>query len=173
MQELRIPAASEQRPMSQPVLQFGGEETFHVPPQRLFDLLTDPTAIQRLIPDLEQARQHDDVLEAVVRPGFSFLRGTLQLKISFIERRPPGEASMRVEGRGIGTSLEMLARLHITETNEGCRLEWSADVVRLQGLIATVSKPLIRAAADQVIRKTWDEVRTLLHQSPDAPPRSP
>jgi carbon monoxide dehydrogenase subunit G len=146
-------------------LEFHGEEQFDVPPARLFAALTDLDSFARIIPDLQSSERIDErTLKCVVRPGFSFLRGTLNLTIALGELSPPQSAAMRVTADGIGAHLAIDSRLEITPDEMGSRLHWSATVVELKGLVATISRPLITAAADQVIRQSWQKVREALDE---------
>jgi carbon monoxide dehydrogenase subunit G len=149
--------------LSAPADEFGGEETFRAKPAVLFAQLTDLDAMARTIPDLVSAEKVDErTMKCVVRPGFSFLRGTMKLEIQFLELAPNESATMSVVAQGIGLSMRVLSHLLVAEFGEGSRLTWHAQVVERKGLIAAVSSGLIRAAADQVIRHAWSSVRTQL-----------
>ena len=81
--------------------QFGGEEHFQASPERLYAQLTDLDAMTRTIPDLVSAEPIDErSLRCVVRPGFSFLRGSLRLVISLADLKPPEEATMKIDAAG-------------------------------------------------------------------------
>jgi len=152
-----------------PVLSFGGEESFTVTPDRLYRELTDPQSLAATIPDLQSSELAEDgTLRCVVRPGFSFLRGTLKLTIRFTELSPPsdaqssGHAAMEVQSQGIGATIDIASRMQIEPAAGGSRLVWKAEIMKLQGLVATVSKPLIQGAAGQVAQQTWAKVRQRL-----------
>ncbi len=84
-------------------LTFGGKETLSAPPEQVFAALTDLDRLPRLIPELVSAEKIDDrTLNCVVRPGFSFLRGTLRMTIVVVDTNPPRTASMKVSATGIG-----------------------------------------------------------------------
>ncbi|HEX4149407.1 MAG TPA: SRPBCC domain-containing protein [Pirellulales bacterium] len=145
--------------MSPQPLEFGGTETFAAPPERVFNTLTDLDGLAALIPDLVSSeRSGPDALNCVVRPGFSFLRGTLKLKIEVAELVPPQRATMRVAAQGIGVAIRIESNLGIEPVPEGSRLIWAARIVEMKGLVATLSPALVRAAADQVIRHAWQQV---------------
>lgn len=140
-------------------LTFGGDETFSVPPEQLFTALTDLDELTKIIPDLVSSERIDErTLNCVVRPGFSFLRGTLKLRIAIVDLQPPQSATMHVDADGIGAHIKVESRLAIAPDQAGSRLTWTATVVELKGLVATVSRPLISAAADRTIRKAWERV---------------
>jgi carbon monoxide dehydrogenase subunit G len=148
-------------------LTFGGEETFSVPPERLFAALTDLDQLTKTIPDLVSSEKIDDqTLHCVVRPGFSFLRGTLRLAITIVDRDTPKSASMRIAADGIGAHITIESRLQVDPIEGGSRLTWTAAVVELKGLVATISRGLISAAAERTIKKAWARVHAELDATP-------
>ena len=149
--------------------EFGGEEIFAAEPARLFALLTDLDVLGEITPDkVSSARTADGGLECVVRPGFSFLRGTLKLKFTLADLAPPTAASLHVQGNGIGVDVRVESSLRISPHETGSKLAWNAKVVSLKGLVATVSSGLIAAAADQVMRQGWQKIRERLAAEPAA-----
>jgi carbon monoxide dehydrogenase subunit G len=151
--------------VAQPI-EFGGEEQFASTPEKLYALLTDLDAMRHTIPDLVSAEMVDpDTMKCVVRPGFSFLRGTMRLTIALVDREPPTSATMRVAAQGIGVGMTVASRLNIEPVGAGSLLRWTASVEELKGLIAAVSPGLITAAADQVIKHAWNEVRKKLGEA--------
>ncbi len=150
--------------MASDPIQFGGEEQFDAPAERVFTLLTDLDGLPRMIPDLVSAERVDDrSLRCVVRPGFSFLRGTLKVAISLDEMQPPTSASMTVAAQGIGVSMRIASHLEIErEGADRSKLSWRATLAEVKGLAAALSPSLLKAAADQVIRHAWGKVRNEL-----------
>lgn len=146
-------------------LEFGGEEHFAATPERVFDAITDLDLLSQHIPDVVSVTRIDDrALRCVVRPGFSFLRGTLQMTIQFTDLDRPTTATMQVDASGIGQSIRVASRSTISPENGGSLLQWQAHVVERRGLVATISKSLISAAAGQVIRDAWQKVHRHLDQ---------
>jgi carbon monoxide dehydrogenase subunit G len=144
-------------------LEFGGEERFAAPPEKLFALLTDLDAMAATIPDLVSSEKVDErTMKCVVRPGFSFLRGTMRLTITLGEVTEPSCAAMSVAAQGIGVGMNVASQLNISADGAGSRLDWKARIEELKGLISAVSPGLITAAADQVIRHAWGQVRKQL-----------
>lgn len=149
-------------------MQFGGEELFAAPPERVYALLTDLDGLPASIPDLASSKRLDErTLEAVVRPGFSFLRGTMKLKISLVELTPPSAATLKIDAAGIGVGMKVTSQMKLEPTADGAqtKLAWQADVSDLKGLVATISPGLVRAAADQVIRHGWQQMHAKLATS--------
>jgi carbon monoxide dehydrogenase subunit G len=145
--------------MSSSPTQFSGEEQFTVEPARLYAVMTDLDVVTAMIPDLVSHRRVDpQTLECVVRPGFSFLRGTMKLTIGLADLVPPEKATMNVAAAGIGIGMQVRSFLEISAAPGGSLLKWQAEVHHLKGLIATVSPSLVRAAADQVVHQAWKMV---------------
>ncbi len=144
-------------------LTFGGSESFSAPPERLFAALTDLDELAATIPDLVSSQRIDErTLNCVVRPGFSFLRGTLRLAISIVDLQPPHFARMAIAADGIGTHITVVSQLHVEAADCGSKLDWTAAVVDLKGLVATVSRPLISAAAERTIQNAWAKIHAKL-----------
>jgi carbon monoxide dehydrogenase subunit G len=149
--------------VANPTTEFGGQERFAAAPETLYTLLTDLDAMASTIPDLVSSEKVDPrTLKCVVRPGFSFLRGTMKLTIALDQCQQPESAAMRVAAQGIGVSMNVSAELKISAEGTGSRLNWTAKIDERKGLIAAVSPGLIQAAADQVIRHAWSQVRRQL-----------
>jgi carbon monoxide dehydrogenase subunit G len=145
------------------VTEFGGQEQFAASPEKLYALLTNLDAMAAAIPDLVSAEKVDQrTMKCVVRPGFSFLRGTMRLTITLGETEPPQRAAMSVAAQGIGVAMTVRSQLQISADPAGSRLDWTAKIDELKGLISAVSPGLINAAADQIIRHAWTQVRQQL-----------
>lgn len=157
-------------------MQFQGVEQFRCSPARLFAALTEPEQFVATIPDLQSSEAVDARrVRCVVRPGFSFLRGTLKLEIEFVDLHPPteqpgaGSAAMHVQAKGIGATIDIDSQMKIEPATvagaPGATLTWNAQIAKLSGLVATVSKPLIQGAAGAVAAETWKRVRKRVEEA--------
>ena len=152
--------------MARQPIEFGGEEHFAASQARVYALLTNLEAVAATIPDLVSSEKVDDrSMKCVVKPGFSFLRGTMRLTISLGDCRPPESAGMNVEAQGIGVGMSVVSQLQVIPEGDGSRLEWNAEIEQLKGLMSAVSPTLIKAAADQLIRHAWTAVRKELGET--------
>jgi carbon monoxide dehydrogenase subunit G len=144
-------------------LEFGGEEIFSAPPERLFSVVTDLATLAATIPDLVSSeRPNPQTLKCVVKPKFSFLRATMRLTITLSDVEPPRSATMHIAAEGIGASMQVASSLTIEPEGSGSRMIWRAKIERMGGLMATVPGGLVKGAADQVIRQAWQQVREKL-----------
>ena len=144
-------------------LQFGGSEHFDATPERVFAAAIDLDAVPGNIPDLvshERIDQH--TLRAVVKPGVSFLRGTLKMEIKLADLTPPEAGTMLLNVQGIGTSIQVESKMKISPDGDGSRLDWQATVTQLKGLIASISPGLVKATAEKTITEGWTRLRERL-----------
>ncbi|MFO0948292.1 MAG: SRPBCC domain-containing protein [Planctomycetota bacterium] len=150
------------------MLQFEGEESFAVPRAELFNCLTDLVFMEKCIPDLDSATHvGPGKMVCHVRPGFSFVRGRLEITLEVTETNSPDSAKMRVHGKGIGNEVTVETQLRLLDEEGGrsTKLQWSAEITKLGGLLKSVSKGLIQAAAKKVVNDSWASLRKELRLS--------
>lgn len=149
--------------MAEPKLDFGGEEQFNTAPETLYAALTDLDVLAANLPDLESAkRAGPHTLECVVKPGFSFLRGTLRSTMKIDPYDPPRQARMEVFAKGIGVTMRIESEFAVEPSGGGSKLTWQARLAEATGLVATVSPALVKAAAEQIVRRSWSQIRSHL-----------
>lgn len=141
------------------MLVFEGDQDFFQPPDVVWSKLTDPGFLVRCIPDVQSvAREGPDEAVFTLRPGFSFVRGTLQVTLQVVEANKPVSARLRANSKGIGTSSDVEATLSLAPHNGGTRVHWVAEVKELGGLLKAVPQGLIKASAQKVIADIWSAI---------------
>jgi carbon monoxide dehydrogenase subunit G len=138
---------------------FEGERDFSQPPHEVFARLTDVSFLVGCIPDVETVKAVEaDRAELVLRPGFAFVRGTLEVTLRIVEKAEPTSARVQLLSRGIGSSSEVEATLAVGAHDGGTRVHWAAEVKSLGGLLKMVPAGLIRGAAEKVINDAWSRI---------------
>jgi carbon monoxide dehydrogenase subunit G len=145
------------------MLRFEGDRDFPLPPAELFARLSDAGFLVQCIPDVESVTS----LEAgkatmVLRPGFSFVRGTLDMTLQLIDVAPPRSETVRLHSKGIGSTSDVEANLTVSEHDGGSRVHWVAEIKSLGGLLKMVPTGLARGAAEKVINDAWNKVSAKL-----------
>jgi carbon monoxide dehydrogenase subunit G len=101
-----------------------GERRFAAPPERVFEVLTDPHVIARALPGV---RSHqvidDDHWEAKVKPPLP-LFPAVTVRMEVIDRRPPTHAGLRAQSRGI----DITSTFDLSEEDGGTLMRWRTDV---------------------------------------------
>jgi carbon monoxide dehydrogenase subunit G len=138
------------------MLHFEGNKEFPNPPAEVWDKLRDARFLVSCIPDVESV-SHSERESAifVIRPGFSFVRGTLEVNLQVVPKVEGKELTFLVSSKGIGSTNRLEAVLTIAPGNGGTIVHWSVDVKELGGLLKAVPQGLIKASAQKVIGDVW------------------
>jgi carbon monoxide dehydrogenase subunit G len=135
---------------------FEGQQVFRQPPAQLWEKLSDAGFLVQCIPDVESVReQSSERAVIVVRPGLSFVRGSLDAVIERVEALAPERVVWDVVSRGIGSSSAVRAVLEIVPEQAGSRVIWVIEVRSLGGLLKLVPAGLIQGAAQKVVGDAW------------------
>ena len=145
------------------MVRFEGEKDFPQAPADLWAKLTDARFLAQCIPDVESVKEgHADHAELVLRPGFSFVRGTLDVSLRVLDAVSPTAARYVVTSKGIGSSADVEATVALAPEGTGTRVRWTAEVKTLGGLLKMVPSGLIRGAAQKVVQDAWTAVEQKL-----------
>jgi carbon monoxide dehydrogenase subunit G len=145
------------------MLHFEGDKDFARPPAELWTKLSDVCFLVECIPDVQSVNEAAaDHAVCVIRPGFSFVRGTLKATIRKMEEKPPESLRLQVASKAIGSTTTLETGFSLASAGPGTRVHWSADIVQLTGLLKAVPQGLIRAAAEKVIHDIWAQVESRL-----------
>ncbi len=147
------------------MLRFEGDRDFAPPPAELFARLADARFLVECIPDVESVSAAEpDRAALVLRPGFSFVRGTLEVDLQVVDADAPRSLRVLLHSKGIGSTSDVEAGLSFAAAENGTRVHWVADIKSLGGLLKMVPTGLVRGAAEKVINDAWDRVRARLEK---------
>jgi len=128
----------------------------------VFAKLADARFLVPCIPDVSETKSLAEIEAALtLRPGFAFVRGTLDVKMERLDAGPAG-IRWRLTSKGIGSSSEVQATLTLSDADGGTAVRWEAEVTTLGGLLKLVPGGLIRGAATSVINSAWDRIEKAL-----------
>lgn len=146
------------------MIRFEGEKDFS---QSIADIgakLIDARFVVQCIPDVESLKELEtDRAVLILRPGFSFVRGTLEGTLRIVDAVAATGVRYLIANKGIGSSADVEATLAFEPGPNGTRIRWSAEVKALGGLLKLVPSGLIRGAAEKVIGDTWSAVEAKLN----------
>ncbi len=144
---------------------FLGETTLPHPPQAVRDALVALEGVAKHMPDVTSVDRVDArTLKLVVKPGFSFLRGTLRVTMTIDETEPGRKLVQTAKSEGIGMSMTIESAITLEGIADGAetKASWEAKVVERKGLVSAVGPSLIQAAANKVLEDGWNAVRKTL-----------
>jgi len=150
------------------MLHFEGERDFPLSPIDLFTKLRDARFLVTCIPDASvEGEPALDKAVCLLRPGFSFAKGTLVTTIEIVDAKEPTDLRYLLSSKGIGSSSEVATVLTIVPNKAGSKVHWSAEIQQLGGLLKAVPSGLIRGAAQKTIEDIWEEIgRKLVDPEP-------
>ena len=134
-------------------MHYDGSFEVAVPRQRVYDFVTDPAKLTAIFPDVQDVKVIDkDNISLKAKVGIGFIRGTMDVKLNIVERRPPGFAKMSAKGNGLSSSVELENTFTIEDAagGKGSLVKWAADA-KIAGLMASVGSRLIDAAAQKYV----------------------
>lgn len=145
---------------------FEGERILPLPPEQLWPKLRDAAFLAQCIPD---GTPHEggtrDRAVCTVQPGFSFMRGSLDVTIEVLDGVEPTSIRYSQKSTGIGSSSEVETALTLSACEQGSKLLWRSEVKNLGGLLKMMPAGLIRGAAQKVIEDGWKGVAEKLQAS--------
>jgi carbon monoxide dehydrogenase subunit G len=139
-------------------LHFEGDKHFTQAPGALWTKLSDARFLVQCIPNAEvNGVPEPATARCKLRPGFAFVRGTLDVTLTIVEKTEPTTVRISLHSKAIGASSDVEAVLGITSKDDGSDVHWTADVTSLGGLLKLVPHGLIRGAAQSVIDDVWKQ----------------
>jgi carbon monoxide dehydrogenase subunit G len=143
-------------------MQFDGDVDLKPAPEQAWSKLSDVRFLVQCIPGAEKISESTETRAVcVLRPGFAFVRGTLEV---IIERTAADadqkQCAFTVTSKGIGSSSEVVSQMNLAEHDGGTRVHWTATIQKLGGLLKAVPGGLIRGAAQKTIADVWATVQT-------------
>jgi len=158
-------------------MQFDGVHEFGQPAAEVWARLTDARFLAPCLPDLDSVKEADaDRAVCVLKPGFSFARGTLEMTMLIRDRVSGVSAKIVMNGKGIGSHSTVEANFTLEPRDDGgCRMKWTAAITELGGLLKAVPRGLVQAAGKKVLDQAWVNVREKMGRdgSPPSEIRSP
>jgi carbon monoxide dehydrogenase subunit G len=145
------------------MLHFEGDKDFVQTPTELAARLSDPRFLVQAIPDLQSVtRAEAEEAVFVLRPGVSFVRGTLEVTLRVLEAVAGKSVRFSARSKGIGSTSAVEAGLQFAAEGAGTRVHWTADVTELGGLLKAVPQGLVKASAHKVIADVWSALEAKL-----------
>jgi carbon monoxide dehydrogenase subunit G len=128
-------------------------------PQQVWDLLTDPASLAKLLPGCERLEPDGpDRYKAVIKFGLAAISGTYSGTLQLTDKNPPNSLHLRIEGRGLpgfvnGQGELVLAAKQIQPPQTEVTYTGEAQV---GGVIASVGQRMVEATAKKIIQQFFE-----------------
>ena len=144
------------------MIELSGVERFTQPADDVWRRLSDISFLAGAIPGLSSlSSTSEDHVTCKVKPGLSFLTGSLTTTIDVRERDEP-RMVLGVRSKGIGSMAAVTTTFVVGDADGGSAVDWTATVDELGGLLKPVGAALIEASAGKVIASAWEGFRAQL-----------
>ena len=145
------------------MIEFRGERVLELPLHFAAAKLSDASFLVRGIPNSEVVGQPSATLaQCVVAPNLAFAKGKLETKIEVAEAVPLASVRYVIASKGVGAHAEVEIRILFSAVDKSTRVEWTAAITKLGGLLKMVPSGLIRGAAGKVLDDILDSVAARL-----------
>jgi carbon monoxide dehydrogenase subunit G len=145
------------------MLHFEGDTELSKAPADLWKKLNDASFLVQCIPGVESTSKADaTAATCIIRPGLSFVRGTLEINLRIVEAVPGQSLRVLMHAKGIGSSNDVETVLKFAPHQGGLRIHWTADVTNLSGLVRAVPQGLLKGAGQKVINDVWASIQNKL-----------
>ena len=127
-----------------------GSAVLSAPPERVWEVITDPAVLARTIPGCETLEQTgDDEYRMNVTVGVGAIRGTYAGEVKLSDQKKPSSYVMHASGAGGPGNVRATVTINLEPSGEGTALTYSADAV-VGGPVAGVGQRMISGVAKRM-----------------------
>ncbi len=143
-------------------MRFEGSFSAKAPQDRVYAFFLDPNELSSCVDDPHTIELLDeDHFRGSIRSGVGFVKGTFQFSAAVVDRDPPKQAKLRMQGSGMGSGFDIDASFEMSEAIGTTTVRWVADVV-MNGTIASVGARLLQGTIDKKSKAFFENARKKL-----------
>ncbi|TKT78165.1 carbon monoxide dehydrogenase subunit G [Aquamicrobium sp. LC103] len=148
-------------------LDIGGNETFSISRQKLWEALNDPDVLTRCIPGCKAMTETaPDAYRVEMQLRVAAVGGSFEGAIALKDKEPPSVCTISVSGQGTLGNGKGDARFEIVELEDGgSRLDYSG-VGEVGGLVAGVGQRILGSVSRNLIGRFFTGLRKELEAAP-------
>jgi len=144
-------------------MKLAGQYLLPAPPVKVWELLTDPVRLAKLLPGCERLDPDGpDRFKAAVKFGIAAISGKYAGTIEFSDKKPPKSLRMKLSGKGIPGFVDGVGHIELAETEGHTELRYTGEA-QVGGMIASVGQRMIEGAArkimDQFLAAVTEELK--------------
>jgi len=139
-------------------LHLEGTEILNLPREKVFLLLTDAGFLAKSLPDAQETKVlEDNVVQAKMKIGISFLTTTMATKMKVVDMAPAHHARLLVEGAGSGSNMKITSDFDLEGENP-TRMKWVADA-EISGVMAGIGASIIKGFAEKKVKEIFQDIK--------------
>ena len=141
-----------------------GAYAFPGPPEKVWDLLLDPESLRACIPGVESLTETSpDHFDAVMKVGVAAIKGTYKGKVAIVDRQPPQQYTLQVEGSGGPGFVKGTAVISLSPNGEGTQVSVAGDG-QVGGMLAGVGQRMLPGVAKMLMNQFFECLKGQLAQ---------
>ncbi len=151
-------------------LDIGGEETFEVPIETLWNALNDPAVLKKCIPGCkDMIAEGGDRFKLILNLKVASVGGSFEGEISLSEKTPPAQCKVAVSGSGTLGHGSGLATFSLAPQAASTLMRYSGEG-EIGGLVAGVGQRILKGVAKHLIKQFFTSLRREVAAVSPAPP---
>jgi uncharacterized protein len=132
-------------------MKLAGEYNLPAAPEKVWELLTDPSRLAKLLPGCERLDPDGpDRFKAAIKFGIAAITGKYAGTVEFSEKQPPKSLRMKISGKGVPGFVDGSGRVELKGKDDGTLLHYTGDA-QVGGMIASVGQRMIESAAKKIV----------------------
>jgi hypothetical protein len=124
--------------------------------EQVWDLLTDPTKLAKLLPGCEKLEPDGpDRYKVAIKFALAAISGKYSGSVELSEKKPPESLRMVLEGKGTPGFMRGEGRIRLAEKKGQTELRYEGEA-QVGGMIAAVGQRMMDVAARRIIQQFFD-----------------
>ena len=133
-----------------------GVFSFPGPPEKVWELLLDPESLRSCIPGVESLTETSpDHWDAIMKVGVAAIRGTYKGKVGIIDKQPPTQYTLQIEGSGGPGFVKGTAVVTLAAEGEGTQVKVAGDG-QVGGMLAGVGQRMLPGVAKMLMNQFFE-----------------
>jgi len=122
--------------------------------EKVYDFVNDPKKVTTIFPDVQSVKVIDeDNFQLKAKVGMSFIKGTMDVKLTLLEKKRPTFSKLRARGTGLNSAVDLESSFTLEDGPKGgTHVKWAADA-KISGMMASIGSRLIDAQADKYVKQ--------------------
>jgi carbon monoxide dehydrogenase subunit G len=133
-----------------------GVYSFPGSPEKVWELLLDPESLRSCIPGVESLTETSpDHFDAVMRVGVAAIKGTYKGKVAIVDKQPPTNYTLQVEGSGGPGFVKGTAKVLIEPEGDATKVTVDGDG-QVGGMLAGVGQRMLPGVAKMLMNQFFE-----------------
>src|ERR671932_748446 len=133
-----------------------GVYSFPGPQDKVWDLLLDQENLRHCIPGVETLSETSpDHFDAVMKVGVAAIKGTYKGKVAIVDKQPPTNYTLEVEGSGGPGFVKGSARITLEPSGDATAVKVDGDG-QVGGMLAGVGQRMLPGVAKMLMNQFFE-----------------